>query len=42
MMVKPTSGAYRVLNCSAVYADELAVDAGANALGLPCALVPVG
>ena len=26
MMLKPTSGAYRVLNCSAVYADELAVE----------------
>ena len=42
MMLKPASGAYRVLNCSAVYADELAVDAGANALGLPCALVQDG
>ena len=42
MMVKPTSGAYRVLNCSAVYADELYPAAGANALQLPCAVVQDG
>merc|ERR1740124_1672002 len=41
-MVKPASGAYRVLNCSAVYADELAIDAGTNALQLPCAVVQDG
>ena len=42
MMLKPGSGAYRVLNCSAVYADQLPADAGANALGLPCAVMQDG
>ena len=38
LMLKPTTGAYRALNCSAVYAD-LASDA---ASGLPCSLLLEG
>ena len=47
MMLKPASGAYRLLNCSSLYGRSAALPAaaaaaGAAAAGVPCALVVEG